>query len=161
MKRGLCGFQQEQRQSIRLRTCEIQENLNFSHLAVVEYYSLTPKATVCPLHDAGKLLEPLEVSAIVFLVLETASVFTIHKAEEIKSYVECDAERKVAIVILQRFLVKTEIHELIASRANCVLSFPACSQACSIKHRKPVSEFCLVLNYQKNCFCRNRRIKQS
>ena len=75
MKRGLCGFQQEQRQSIRLRTCEIQENLNFSHLAVVEYYSLTPKATVCPLHDAGKLLEPLEVSAIVFLVLETASVY--------------------------------------------------------------------------------------
>ena len=86
-------------------------------------------------------------------------MFTIHKTEEIKSYVECDAERKVAIVILQRFLVKTEIHLLRAS--NCALSFPACSQACSIKHRKPVSEFCLVLNYQTNCFCRNRRIKQS
>ena len=88
-------------------------------------------------------------------------MFTIHKTEEIKSYVECDAERKVAIVILQRFLVKTEIHLLRASRANCVLSFPACSQACSIKHRKPVSEFCLVLYYEKNWFCRNRRIKQS
>ena len=30
-------------------------------------------------------------------------MFIIHKAEEIKSYVECDAERKVVIVILQRF----------------------------------------------------------
>ena len=104
MKRGLCDFRQQHHQTIRFRTNEIQDNLNFSHLAVVEYYSLTPKATVCPLHDAGKLLEPLEVSACksflcIFLVLETASVFTIHKTKEIKSYVECDAERKVAIVI--------------------------------------------------------------
>ena len=33
-------------------------------------------------------------------------MFTIHKAEEIKSYVECDAERKVVMVILQYLFTK-------------------------------------------------------
>ena len=42
-------------------------------------------------------------------------MFTMHKAEEIKSYVECDAERKVVIVILQRFWVKNKIRLLKAS----------------------------------------------
>ena len=32
-------------------------------------------------------------------------MFTIHKAEEIKSYVECDAERKVVMVILQYLFI--------------------------------------------------------
>lgn len=43
-------------------------------------------------------------------------MFTIHKAEEIKSY----AERKVVMVILQYlFIDENEIYLLKASQANC------------------------------------------
>lgn len=48
--------------------------------------------------------------------------------------------------------VKNEIYLVKASQANCVQQFPACSEACSMKHRKPVSEFCLALNYQRTSF---------
>ena len=44
--------------------------------------------------------------------------------------------------------VKNEIYLVKASRSK----FPACSEACSIKHLKPVSEFCLALTYQRTVF---------
>ena len=55
-------------------------------------------------------------------------MFTIHKAEEIKSYVECDAERKVVMVILQYLFTKMKFIWLKLPGLHVFSSFPRASK---------------------------------